>query len=134
MTGRPLTLETQPDLEQLREKYQATQMRTDGGGILSVSPPVSEDDYWLFRVQVSAKQAVVAFPKHRTIGIGFQVEEQDWNTNLPYTTRAENIARHIAENAIVQGDDETPSPETVLAAIKMLQAAIHEDRGTTPTD
>jgi hypothetical protein len=129
---KPLTLEIQADLDRLREKYHATQMRGDRGGTLSLSPPVSDDDYWLFRVQVSAKQALVAFPKHGTIGIGFQVEEQDWNANLPYIVRAEDIAKHIAHNAAVVGDDETPSPETVLAAIKMLQAEIHRDMGTTP--
>lgn len=132
MTARPLTLETQADLERLRDKYQSTQMQSPKGGTLSISPPVSDDDYWLFRVQVSAKQAVVAFPKHGTIGIGFQVEEQDWNTNLPYLVRAEDIARHIKENAVVAGDDQTPSMAIVLAAIKMLQASIHQDMGTTP--
>lgn len=132
MTARPLTLETQADLERLRDKYQSTQMQSPKGGTLSLSPPVSDDDYWLYRVRVSAKQALVAFPKHGTIGIGFQVEEQDWNANLPYIVRAEDIAKHIAHNDAVVGDDETPSPETVLAAIKMLQAAIHKDMGTTP--
>lgn len=64
-------------------------------GVL-VTPPIGED-YWIMRVPVSDKQAVVCFPKFFTIGIGFQ-NETDWNTNLPYTGDAEDIFRHIAHN------------------------------------
>lgn len=51
-----------------------------GKGIL-LCPPIDED-FWLYRVPVSERQAIVGFPKFCVIGIGFQHEE-DWNRNLP---------------------------------------------------
>lgn len=81
-----------------------------------ITPAIGED-YWLARVAVSDKQAVVAFPKFFTIGIGFQKEE-DWNTNLPYSCDAEKIYGHISHN---KGDDSIPD-ERCIQAIRMLQA------------
>lgn len=86
------------------------------GNTLMITPAIGED-YWLARVAVSDKQAIIAFPKFFTIGIGFQHEE-DWNTNLPYSSSAEKIYSHIAHN---KGDDNIPD-ERCVEAIRMLQA------------
>jgi hypothetical protein len=67
-----------------------------GNTVVFVTPPIGED-FWLARVPVSKKQAVVCFPKFGTIGIGFQHEE-DWNTNLPYKCPASEIYEHIRHN------------------------------------
>jgi hypothetical protein len=85
---------------------------------LMLTPPVGEDDYWLFRVELSDKQALIAFPKFGTIGIGFENEE-DWNTNLPYTSEAEEIFDHISHNKA----DDSITDKICLEAINMLQEA-----------
>jgi hypothetical protein len=90
-------------------------------GPVSLTPAIG-GDYWAYRVLLSDHQAVVAFPKFSTIGIGFAVEE-DWNTNLPYTIPADEIAQHILHN---KGDD-TISDESVVQAIRLIQEAIAED-------
>lgn len=90
-----------------------------GNGVL-ITPPINED-FWMMRVKVSDHQAVVCFPKFGTIGIGFQHEE-DWNTNLPYTSEAKAIFNHIAHN---KGDDNI-TDESCVAAIEALQGAIAE--------
>lgn len=86
-----------------------------GGGAVIMTPPVGED-YWLFRVQLSDRQAVIGFPKFGTIGIGFAEEEGSWNTNLPYRSGPAAIAAHIAEN---KGDDSIADSD-VLRAIEMV--------------
>jgi hypothetical protein len=86
-----------------------------GKSLVAVTPPLDED-YWLFRVRLSDKQAIVGFPKFFTIGIGFRVEE-DWNTNLPYSCGAEEIYNHIKHN---KGDDSI-SDEACIDAIKAIQ-------------
>lgn len=91
-----------------------------GGGLVLMTPAI-DDTYWLWRVRLSEKQAVVAFPKFLTIGIGFQVEE-DWNTNLPYMIDAEAIFEHIKDNK----GDTTISDEDCIAAIRLLQETIKE--------
>jgi hypothetical protein len=91
-------------------------LKHGNGMALMITPPISED-YWLARVAVSDKQAIIAFPKFGTIGIGFQHEE-DWNTNLPYSCDAAKIYSHIEHN---KGDGAIPS-ERCVEAIKMLQA------------
>jgi len=94
-----------------------------GDAVLLVTPPI-DTNYWLLRVKVSEHQAIVAFPKFFTIGIGFQVEE-DWNTNLPYTCPAEEIFRHIAHN---KGDDQI-SDADCIAAIELVQAEVRRISG-----
>jgi len=89
-------------------------------GPIMMTPPIDED-YWLYRVRLGGKQAIVAFPKFSTIGIGF-AQEEDWNTNLPYTCGTEEIYEHIAHN---KGDDSI-SREDCLAAIAIVQAAAKE--------
>ena len=67
-----------------------------GASRIMVCPPVGED-FWLARVPVAPDQALVCFPKFTTVGIGFQ-REKDWNTNLPYTSKAADIYDHIKHN------------------------------------
>jgi len=88
-------------------------------GIL-MTPPLNEE-FWLLRVPVSDKQAIVGFPKFNQIGIGFQVEGEDWNTNLPSNCPAEEIYAHIECN---KGED--PTREDCIAAIKMIQEFVTE--------
>lgn len=90
-------------------------------GNVMVTPPIGAD-YWTMRVPLSDKQAIVCFPKFGTIGIGFQSEAEDWNTNLPYTCGPKEIFDHIKIN---KGDD-TITDADCLAAIRMLQEAIHK--------
>lgn len=88
----------------------------DNCGIL-VTPPINEN-YWTYRVPLTDSQAVVAFPKFCTMGIGFQ-KETDWNTNLPFTASAESICNHIKHN---KGSDDI-TDEMIVEAIKLLQDA-----------
>ena len=92
-----------------------------GNAVALVTPNINED-YWLFRVKVSEKQAVVGFPKFSTIGIGFQHEE-DWNTNLPYTSDAAEIYNHIKHNKI------DAKKADCIKAIKMIQEAAKTYKG-----
>ena len=85
--------------------------------------PLVEPEYWSYRVRLSEKQAIVGFPKFFTIGIGF-AEEEDWNTNLPYTCGSEEIWEHIKHN---KGDDAI-SDEDCVRAIQMVQEAATRDR------
>lgn len=93
-----------------------------GGGRMQITPPI-EESYWQYRVKLSDTQAIVGFPKFSTIGIGF-AQEEDWNTNLPYTSDAEDIFKHIAHN---KGDKSIKNADCI-AAIRMIQAAVREDR------
>lgn len=90
---------------------------------IAITPPLDED-FWSYRVKVSDRQAVVGFPKFFTIGIGF-AEEEDWNTNFPYTCDADEIFEHIKHNK----GDESIADEDVREAIRLIQAAIAEDGG-----
>ena len=98
-------------------------IKTAGGGEILLTPPVGED-YWLARVAVSDKQAIIAFPKFGTIGIGFQ-HEDDWNTNLPYSCGTKEIFDHISHN---KGDEAIPD-ERCIQAIEMVQAYAREVKG-----
>jgi len=93
----------------------------DGAGGTAMLTPLIDEGYWLFRVRVSDKQAIVGFPKFFTIGIGFAVEE-DWNTNFPYTCTAEEIYDHIEHNKA----DDSISRERCIEAIEMVRAAAAE--------
>lgn len=89
-----------------------------GNTRVMVTPPIDED-YWVVRVRLSKQQAIVAFPKFGTFGVGFQVED-DWNTNLLYTCSAEEIFDHISHN---KGDDSI-SDESYIEAIRLIQQAV----------
>jgi len=90
---------------------------TGGDGVVMITPLIDED-YWEYRVRLSETQAIVGFPKFGTIGIGF-AQEEDWNTNLPYTCDAEMIYDHIAHNKA----DEAITREDCIAAIRLVQEA-----------
>ena len=96
--------------------------KTVVAGPAMITPAVDED-YWSYRVKLSDTQAVVGFPKFGTVGIGFAQEEEDWNTNLPYTCTTEEIARHIMRNK----GDESITTFDVVCAISMIQDAVRED-------
>lgn len=102
-------------------------MTPDFGGIMMT--PMIDEDYWLYRVRLSETQAINAFPKFNTIGIGFAVET-DWNTNLPYTCLTDEIFNHIAHN---KGDDSI-SDEDCLKAIEMLKKAIKQGQAQQEYD
>lgn len=68
-------------------------------------------------MKVSPKQAVIGFRKFSTIGIGF-AKEEDWNSNLPFGCKTEEIYNHIAHNRA--GAD----PATCREAIRMIQQAV----------
>ena len=86
--------------------------------LLVITPPLNED-YWLFRVKLFEDQAIVGFPKFGTIGIGF-AQEEDWNTNLPYTCNTQQIYDHIKHNK----QYEQITDEQGLEAIRLIQEAI----------
>jgi hypothetical protein len=91
-------------------------------GAFSIAPAI-EPDYWTYRVRLSETQAIVGFPKFFTVGIGF-AEEEDSNTNLPYTCDAEEIYEHIAHN---KGDDSI-SRDDCIDAIRLIQQVAKADR------
>ncbi|WKW87095.1 hypothetical protein SEA_NICOLE72_58 [Microbacterium phage Nicole72] len=98
-----------------------------GPTVVMLTPPINSD-YWAYRVRVADGQAVVGFGKFGTIGIGF-AEEEDWNTNLPYTSDAESIRRHIWHNR-GEGIEDTPEGAAVVVrAIELIQDAVKADRG-----
>lgn len=84
-----------------------------------MTTPAISEDYWLFRVTLSDKQGIVVFPKFLTYGIGL-LKEKDWNTNLPFSKRAEEIYSHISHN---KGDNRIKR-NVCIKAIKLLQNAI----------
>src|SRR5213076_3417282 len=95
----------------------------DGQPVGSVTPPI-EEDYWAYRVGLTEAQALLGFPKFGVVGIGFAVEDFDWNLNLPSTYEADVILEHIWKNA---GDSVTDKA-VVLEAIRLIQRAVEEDR------
>jgi hypothetical protein len=108
-TTRDLTLE-----------FQDQENRTPHIGGFMLTPALGRN-YWSYRVRLTARQAVIAFPKFGTVGIGFAVEDEDWNTNLPYTCDAEQIYEHIAENK----SDDSIDGEDCVRAIEMIRTAIY---------
>lgn len=97
-------------------QYDKSLVTINGMGAM-FTPPIDES-YWMMRVPVSKKQAIVCFPKFGTIGIGFQIED-DWNTNLPHTMKTQYIYDHIKVN---KGQRHI-TRATCIAAIDMLQVA-----------
>lgn len=94
-------------------------------GIL-ITPPIDKD-YWVVRVKLFEDQYINAFPKFITIGIGFAIEE-DWNCNLPYTSDAEEIRKHIWHNRryVAIGKKKT------IKAIEMIQNFLKEQFNKEP--
>ena len=90
----------------------------------AVFTPDIHEDYWSYRVRLNdTGQAVIAFPKFFTMGIGF-AQEEDWNTNLPYTCDTDKIFSHIVKN---KGDDAI-SDDDVRAAIRLIQEAVRAEK------
>jgi hypothetical protein len=117
-----------PDLT-LERREQPDKTGVLMGGAVMMTPPVDEN-YWAYRVKLGETgQAVVGFPKMSTIGIGF-AREDDWNTNLPYTSDARDIALHIMHNK----RDKNIAAYEVVEAIKLIQKAVREDRGEPDPD
>ena len=85
-----------------------------------MTPPI-DGEYWLFRVKLDNDQAVLGFSKFGTIGIGFAFEE-DWNTNLPYTSDTEMIYNHIKHNK----KPSLASKKKVIDAIEKIQDAANK--------
>ena len=108
----------------LELETRTTQDQSEFAPGMMLTPPVGAEGYWSYRVRLSGKQAVIGFPKFGTIGIGF-AEEEDWNTNLPYSVDTEQIFSHIKHN---KGDDTIPDAD-VREAISMIQQAARRDRG-----
>ena len=82
---------------EFRNEFKKTTTSFQAGKIqIMVTPPIDED-YWVFRVKLHKDQAVVAFPKFGTLGIGF-AKEENWNTNLPYQCTTKEIADWIWKN------------------------------------
>ena len=91
-------------------------------GAISITPTIDED-YWAYRVGLTEAQALLGFPKFGTIGIGFAVEDYDWNRNLPSTCETEKIFKHIWPNA-----GPGVAEHVVLEAIVLIQQAVEEDQ------
>lgn len=128
MTDKEFALERAPRPDE------SPVLRT-GNATIMLTPPVSAD-YWSYRVRLNDRQAIVAFPKFGTIGIGF-AKEEDWNTNLPYTCHTLEILSHIWHNVDSgkpedgEGDYDLPEDDIsilqVHAAISAIQQAIAHD-------
>lgn len=117
---------TTPDLVlEIKEQADTTVRIPAGENTTVLITPDIHEDYFIFRVKLSETQAILGFEKFGTVGIGFASEE-DWNTNLPYRCQAQEIFDHIKHN---KGDDAI-ADETVLKAIRMVQAAAHRFKGT----
>lgn len=82
-------------------------------------PPAIGKDYWLFRVKIKYNQSVVAFPKHGTLGIGFQYEKY-YDTNLPYEKDSATIYNHI------KGNRRCAKKDKCIQAIEMLKKSIDD--------
>jgi hypothetical protein len=116
---KKVKIELNPKFIKAKDEFVALDGKT---GIMT-TPPLDKD-YWMIRVQLSENQAIVAFPKFRTLGIGFQIEEASWNTNLPYTFPAKKIYEHIKIN---KGDDSI-SDEECIKAIRLIQKFIRDKK------
>lgn len=106
---------------ELQLERRAQENKTANFGPISLMPSPDED-YWAYRVQLRGEQAVLGFPKYSTIGIGF-AQEEDWNTNLPYTCPTDMIYEHILHN---KGDAEIPDAD-VRRAIELIKDAAFAD-------
>lgn len=93
-----------------------------GNTNIMITPPLGGEN-WVYRVRLDGKQSMLGFKKFMTIGIGFD-EEDDWNTNLPWSHEAMNIWNHIKHN---KGSDDI-SDENCIEAIKMIQVAVEQNK------
>jgi hypothetical protein len=103
---------------EFRNKFKKKQDSFKTGNLTIMMTPPLDEDYWVFRIVLHKEQALVAFPKFSTMGIGFAVEE-DWNTNLPYHCDAKDIAKHIWKNRKYK----EITKKILIEAIEVLQKA-----------
>lgn len=108
---------------EIRDQANETPVIGDSTSAIALTPLPSED-YWSHRVRLSDTQAVIGFPKYSTTGIGFAVEDDSWNTNLPYSCPTDQILAHIIDN---KGDEEIDDAD-VREAILMIQLAVIDER------
>jgi hypothetical protein len=101
-----------------RDKFDGGISTYTDGRITALITPVIGEDYWVFRIKLFKDQALLAFPKFRTLGIGFALEE-DWNTNLIYLATPRTIFNHIKCNKKYK----EITDQECIAAIKVLQKA-----------
>lgn len=112
-------------LEKRSEPDKTPTYQNEKGSTLMITPAI-EEDYWAYRVKLHKDQAIVGFPKFTTIGIGF-AQEEDWNTNLPYTCDTEKICNHIWHNHKY----EEITREQTLEAIELIQNQARKDLATS---
>lgn len=93
-----------------------------GKDVVAFPPQLFEDNYYICFVQITTKQAILLFTKFFTCGIGF-LHEVDWNTNLPYTSSAEDIYKHIRHNRL------NAKRKECTEAIRMLQEFAKDLKG-----
>ena len=118
---------------EFRNEFKKKQDSFKTGNLTIMMTPSLDDDYWVFRIVLHKEQALVAFPKFGTMGIGF-TEEIDWNTNLPYFCEADYIAKHIWKNRKYK----EITKKILIEAIEVLQKAseyykTHEEPETIET-
>lgn len=68
------------------------------GRVVAMITPAIDEDYYVMRIHMVKDQYINAFPKFGQIGIGFAIENDDWNANLPAPMNAMSIAKHIQHN------------------------------------
>lgn len=108
-----MDLEMNKNIVEVFEKHL---QETQNANVL-IGGTCDEEDI-LFKIKLHKEQALIAFPKFTTIAIGF-AEEEDWNTNLPYTSDAEEIYNHIKVNKKYK----EITKQNCIKAIKWLQKA-----------
>lgn len=108
-------------LEIKKQQDNTPTYESDKGSTLMFTPEIN-DEYWAYRVKLYKDQAIVGFPKFCTIGIGF-AQEEDWNTNLPYTCEPQKICDHIWHNRLYH----EITKEQVIEAIKLIQNQAMKD-------
>ncbi len=115
-------------LEKRGEPDKTPTYQTDKGSTLMITPAI-EEDYWAYRVKLYKDQAIIGFPKFTTIGIGF-AQEEDWNTNLPYTRSPEKICDHIWDNHKYK----EITRRQVIEAIELIQNQARQDIAPARSD
>lgn len=73
----------------------------------------------LFGVNLYEEQSIIAFPKFSSLAISFLVEDEDWNTNLPYKCGTQEIYEHIKCNKKYK----QIKKKDCIKAIEMIQVA-----------
>jgi hypothetical protein len=107
---------------EVKNQKDRTLSLSSGHQVIIATPDINEN-YWSYRVRLSDNQAVLGFPKMTTIGIGFEKEDEDWNTNLPWWAPSSRILRHIIAS---KGDDAIKDKDA-LTAIKMIREAVYQN-------